>query len=532
VDRDQIGVTVAWTAAAVWVAERSKRIHTEFTVAKSKCCPLQAVFSVVLLTAAAACIHAQSIPGPGELSRTFSQLAKQLQPSVVKVTTTYKQQPTPLASRRPVDPDNESPDPSDLLRRFFGNPEGAPQRPFRRQPTGSGVIVDKNGYILTNHHVIERAEKIQVKLHGDPSQYDAKLIGADPEIDLAVLKIDAGRSLPAVAIGNSDGVQVGEWAIAIGTPFGLETTVTAGIISAKGRYLGDPQHQLQRFLQTDAAINPGNSGGPLINMLGQVIGINSVIATETGGYQGIGFALPINIAARAYNQIIQTGTVSRGAIGIRFNRSAPVELLRAYGATQGVFVSDAPAGEPASDAGLKAGDIITAFNGDLVKDGDDLVSRVADSAVGSTATVTILREGKPMDFKVRIADRAKIAGARGVSPESGTESPRKAGVPAKFGLALEEVTEAMRAERALKESGVRITQVVPDSFADDIGLREDDIITSINGQPVSSIEEFKRIQGTLKAGQAVAFRVMRPVSPGGPQNGSRPLFLAGTLPAE
>lgn len=503
-------------------------------MAKSNCWALKAGLSVVLLTAAAACIQAQPIPTPEELSRTFSQLAKQLQPSVVKVTTTYKQQPTSRASRRPAEPDSENSDPSDLLRRFFGNPDNAPQRPFRRQPTGSGVIVDKNGYILTNHHVIEHAEKIQVKLYDDPAQFDARLIGADPEIDLAVLKIDAGKPVPAVAIGNSDAVQVGEWAIAIGAPFGLETSVTAGIISAKGRFLGDPQHQLQRFLQTDAAINPGNSGGPLVNILGQVIGINSVIATETGGYQGIGFALPINIAARAYNQIIQTGTVSRGAIGIRFNRSAPVELLRAYGANQGVFVTDAPAGEPAAEAGLKQGDIITAFNGDPVKDGDDLVSRVADTAVGSQATVTVLRDGKPIQFKVRVADRAKIAGASGSTREDSTEPPQKTGVPAKFGLSLDEVTEPMRAELGLTEKGgVRITQVVPDSFADDIGLRENDIITSLNGQAVSSIEQFKRVQATMRAGQAVAFRVMRQAQQAeGTRSGWRPLFLAGTLPVE
>jgi serine protease Do len=484
---------------------------------------------------AAACVQAQSMPTPGELSRTFSQVAKQIQPCVVKVTSTYKQQPTPRASsRRPLSPDEEGRDPSDLLRRFFGNPD-APQRPFRRQPTGSGVIIDKNGYILTNHHVIEHAERIQVKLQDDPAQYDAKLIGADPEIDLAVLKIDAGKPLSAATIGNSDGVQVGEWAMAIGTPFGLETTVTAGIISAKGRYLGDPQHQLQRFLQTDAAINPGNSGGPLINILGQVIGINSVIATETGGYQGIGFALPINMAARAYNQIIQSGKVSRGAIGIRFNRAAPTELLRAYGATQGVFVTETPGGEPAAQAGLKQGDIITAFNRVPVKDGDDLVGRVAESAVGSQATVTVLRDGKQMDFTVRIADRNQIAGSsvlnREVSPETPNNNP---GVPAKFGLSLEELTETARREAGLTEqNGVLIAQVAADSFAEDIGVREDDVITGVNGQPVASIADFKRVQAALKPGDAVAFRVMRKTEARGtPQSGWQALFLAGTLPAE
>ena len=298
-----------------------------------------------------------AIPSPVQLSTTFTQLAKKLGPSVVQITSTMEQR---VAQRgRPRQDDG-----MDLFRRFFGGQFGdVPQMPFRRQAEGSGFVVDPKGYVLTNNHVVEDATRVQVKLHGDRTEYTAKVIGTDPETDLAVLKIEAGRPLPAAEIGNSDAVQVGDWAVAIGSPFGLEETVTAGIISAKGRDLGGRDHQLQRFLQTDAAINPGNSGGPLLNIRGEVIGINTAIATESGGCQGIGFALPVNLAVKVYNQLTQTGKVSRGAVGIQFNKEEKPELLKAYGASQGVFVRGVTPGGPADKAGLKAGDIITAFNG-------------------------------------------------------------------------------------------------------------------------------------------------------------------------
>ena len=212
----------------------------------------------------------------------------------------------------------------------------------------------------------------------DPTEYEAKLIGSDRESDLAVIRIEASRKLRFAAIGNSDAVQVGEWAIAIGAPFGFDRSVTAGIISAKGRDLGDREHPLPRFLQTDAAINQGNSGGPLINIRGEVIGINSAIESQSGGFEGLGFAIPINMAAKVYNDIIRTGKVTRGAIGISFNTRAKPELLKAYGADAGVFVEQVTPGGPAEKAGIKPGDIITAFQKQPVKNGEDMLSRVQD----------------------------------------------------------------------------------------------------------------------------------------------------------
>src|SRR5687768_7393120 len=275
----------------------------------------------------------------------FVELAKKMEPTVVNISTEYAPRPT---GRRqtptPQDPnaEEEDEDGMDLFRRFFrqgpGGSDSVPPRAFRRSATGSGFIVDKNGYILTNHHVVEKADQIRVKIPNDPSEYKAKLIGFDDETDMAVIKIDAKKSLQIARIGNSDSVQVGDWAVAIGSPFGLEATVTAGIVSATGRDI-DGARQFQRFIQTDAAINPGNSGGPLLNINGEVVGINTAIATQSGGYQGVGFALPVNTAVNVYNSIIRTGKMSRGSIGIQFNKyDKNPELMKGLGLKEGVII--------------------------------------------------------------------------------------------------------------------------------------------------------------------------------------------------
>ncbi len=239
---------------------------------------------------------------------------------------------------------------SDLFRRFFGNRGGngggqaLPPQAFRREQSGTGFIVDKNGYIITNNHVVsdsngDSVDHIHVKLHGDTTEYRAKVIGSDRESDIAVIKIEPKRTLTPVMIGNSDGVQVGDWAVAIGSPFGLEATVTAGIISATGRDIPGSQ-QFQRFIQTDAAINPGNSGGPLLNIRGEVIGVNTMIATQNGGSQGVGFALPINMVVRVYNDIIRDGRVTRGSIGVRWSKDKADTLIKALGFDHGVIVGE------------------------------------------------------------------------------------------------------------------------------------------------------------------------------------------------
>jgi serine protease Do len=430
----------------------------------------------------------------------------------------------------------------DLFKKFFRNGPSTgdlPQRAFKQEQSGTGFVVDKNGYIITNHHVIAKVDHIKVKLHGDDTtEYRARVIGIDPETDLAVIKIDPKSSLVPVNIGNSDAVQVGDWAVAIGSPFGLEASVTAGIVSALGRDIGGAL-QLQRFIQTDAAINPGNSGGPLLNIRGEVIGVNTMIATQSGGYQGIGFALPINMVARVYNDIIRTGKVTRGSIGIEWSKADDKpELFKALGTSSGVLISRVQKGGPADKAGLKADDIIIAMNGKPVKNGEDLVSRVSETPVGTSVDVTVDRDSKHMDFNLTVLDRSEVFKDRPEfaelhqQPEDAgkSEEPRQY----KFGVKLHALTDSERSAMALDAKGGLLVQSVDsDSFAEDVGLMEKDVILSINRQPVANVEDVRKIQGTLKAGDAVAFRIMRP-SPGG--RGHAPqwttFFVSGALPKE
>jgi serine protease Do len=258
---------------------------------------------------------------------------------------------------------------------------------------GSGFVVDRAGYIITNHHVVEGADRIQVKFANDPNEYEAKVIGSDPPTDIAVIKVNAGHDLPAVNFGNSDEMQVGDWVLAIGSPFGLEQTVTAGIISTKERQT-DPGASFRRFIQTDAAINPGNSGGPLVNMRGEVIGINSQIATSTGDYNGIGFALPTNIASSVYKQLMTTGKVRRGYLGV-FLDSVKPEFARVYNlpAAKGAIIRDvADAKGPAASAGIQTNDVVVEFGGQSVENAQDLINKVASTPVGTSVPVIYLRE--------------------------------------------------------------------------------------------------------------------------------------------
>jgi serine protease Do len=482
------------------------------------------------------------IPNPVQISTAFSQLAKQLAPAVVNITSTYGAHEEQRARTRRRTPSNQQDDEedqggADLFRRFFGqDPQSeSPQRVFpRRQATGSGVVVDRHGYILTNFHVVEEATRIQVKFNNDTTEYTARLAGSDPETDLAVLKLeDYRKDLIPAKIGNSDSVQVGDWAVAIGSPFGLEATVTAGIISAKGRDIG-PDHQLQRFIQTDAAINPGNSGGPLLDIRGEVIGINTAIATDSGGYQGIGFALPINLAANVYNQIIKNGRVSRGSIGIGFQPEQKQELLRSYGASAGVFIINVEPGGPADKAGIKVEDIIVGFNSQPVKDGDDLVNRVASTPVGHEATVTVLRNRKKVDFKVKIGERTQVwANDPRFRRFQREDTATGAGTTkVKFGLDIQNLTAGTRERMNFKEhGGVLVSAVASGSFAEDIGLAAKDIVMAINRQPVNSVDDVQKIQSTLKPGDAVAFRVMRGTRSSRGQLQWQVVFAAGTLTA-
>ncbi|HTT61612.1 MAG TPA: Do family serine endopeptidase [Bryobacteraceae bacterium] len=457
---------------------------------------------------------ALTVPSPVQLSNSFTKLAKESEPSVVQIISTMKEQRVPMQFFRGNPFGGEDP---------FGdqNPFEGPPQGRRAQGLGSGFVVDRAGYILTNNHVVEHATRIQVKLPGDKTEYTAKLVGADPELDLAVLKIDAGKALPALHMGNSDAIETGDWAVAIGSPFGLDQTMTAGIISAKGRDLGEPGHQLQRFLQTDAAINRGNSGGPLLNINGEVIGINTMIVSGSGNFEGIGFALPINLAVNSYNQIVKSGKVSRGAIGIQFAREENASLLKAYGASSGVFVQQVTPGGPASKAGIQAADVIVGINGQSVKDGDQLVGAISAAQPGSSVTLKVLRDGKTMEMPVKIGDRAEIVAdnAGGSAMPGEGESTH-----ARLGVSVQNLDQSDREQVGLSSGGVVIASVEPGSFAEDIGLQKGDVIASINRHPVASATDVRNIMQSAKPGEAMAFKVLRNA------NGKwNPLFLAGTL---
>jgi serine protease Do len=302
--------------------------------------------------------------------------------------------------------------------------------------------------------------------------------------------------------------------------------MTVGIISAKERDIPGDTTSFQHFLQTDAAINPGNSGGPLLNLRGEVIGINTMIASRTGGNQGIGFAMPINTAAKVYNQIIKSGHVTRGSIGIRFPSDNNGDLLKAYGAKQGVFVENVQPGGPAEKAGIKAEDVVTAVNGKPIKKGQDLIDEVAETPVGNSVSITLLRDGKPQTINVTVGDRAKV-----FPEELGKNSEPKDNGPentsAKFGISIQALTAGLKQNLGYTgNNGVLVNSVESGSFAEDIGLRKNDVITSINRQPVNSIEDVQKVQKNLKNGDSVAFRIMR--SPGRGADWQA-LYLAGEL---
>jgi serine protease Do len=346
-----------------------------------------------------------------------------------------------------------------------------------------------------------------------------------------VIRVEGKHDIMPAKIGNSDAVQVGDWAVAIGSPFGYEATVTAGIISAKGREV-DPQAQFQHFLQTDAAINPGNSGGPLLNIRGEVIGINTAIASHSGGFQGVGFALPMNEAARVYNEIIKGGKVTRGSIGVSFTpseTSRALANLKVAGVKEGVFIEVVAPGGPSAKAGMKEGDVITAINGKPIHDGNQLVNIVSTTPVGSALDLTVDREGKKHDLKVVVGDLAQIFPERfGNGREEMTKTGESTAVS--FGMNVMPLTDRQMDNLGLKvKAGVQVTSVEPSSFADDVGLLANDVIVSINRQAVNTVDDLQRLRGTLKPGDAVQFKVLRRV-PGRNSAEWNPTYVAGTLP--
>jgi serine protease Do len=419
----------------------------------------------------------------------------------------------------------------DFFNRFFGGQipqDGGDQGGGVQESLGSGFIVDSKGYIITNFHVVEKADKIYVKLSTDPDTQDlgrpARVIGTDKATDLAVIKIETSTPLPTVKLGNSDTASVGDWVEAIGSPFALSQTVTAGIISAKNRTI-DPGAggQFQHFIQTDAAINPGNSGGPLLNMNGEVIGVNTAIFTQSAGYQGIGFAMPSNTVVQVYNDLISPShKVTRGSIGIQFREGLSGAVNRVYGFKNGVLVQEVQPGGPADKAGLKQGDIITSIDGRSIKDGNDLVDEIASRRPGSTVRLGYVRDGKQSDTTVSIGDRDKVFADLGNNqPETNPESPSDAG-ETKLGLVVREISPATAAK--LHSPGVVIESVRTGSFADLQGLEPGLVITRVNKQAIGTKEQFDAVAKKLKNGDDVVFEIVDPKHPDQGIN-----YIGGTL---
>jgi len=475
------------------------------------------------------------VPTPEPLENQFADIVATTRAAVVNI------QVETYARKASSGPGGAAPGPSrgeddgmeDFFRRFFGMPN-APEgfntpRP-RRPGEGSGFIVDGKGYIITNKHVVEDADRIQVRFDGEDQTLDAKLIGFDDETDLAVIKVEPDRKLTVVAMGNSDAVRVGDWALAIGSPFGFRETVTLGIISAKGREVQSAaarfNRPFQKFFQTDAAINPGNSGGPLVNTRGQVIGINTAIVSRSGAYEGLGFALPANIAVEVYNQIIRYGRVARGSIGITFLNNQDPALLRTYGADDGgVFVGSVKEGGPADKAGIEEEDVIISIDGVAIHDGEQLIEIVAATPVDNTVPVVILRDGKRRTVQVKIADRAKLfATELGMADAGALEVPDEEKVD--LGIAVTNMTPKSREQLEYEgENGLLINDIEPGSFADDLGLLVNDIVVAVNREPVETVEDLRKLRNELEPGDDVAFKVMRNIG------GSwRAQYFAGVLP--
>jgi len=424
-----------------------------------------------------------------------------MRPVVVNISTTQ------VSDGRGGSPEFGSPfgedDPfNDFWRRFFGGP--MPRGPQRQRSLGSGFFIDGDGSILTNNHVVENASKIVVKL-SDDQEYEAKIVGRDPKTDIAIIKIDGKPNLPAASLGDSDKLEVGEWVVAIGNPFGLDSTVTSGIVSAKGRHIG--QGPYDNFIQTDASINPGNSGGPLINLRGEVIGINTAIFSRTGGNIGIGFAIPINLVKELLPQLRGKGKVTRGYLGVLIQKVTP-EIAESLGMEKasGALVANVSKDGPADKAGVKVGDVIVEFDGKEIKDSGDLPILVARTQVDKKARLKVLRDKKEVVLTVAVGE-LKDEEVVATAPEKG-----------ELGLTVQRLTPQMAESLGLEKSdGVVVTAVEPGSAADEAGIRRGDVILEVDRKAIRNLDEYKKAIAGTRKGRGVLFLVRR---------GDNTLFLA------
>lgn len=426
-----------------------------------------------------------------ESSRAFSEIARAVSPAVVNISSvkTMKRQQSPFD------------DFFDFLHPF---PDGE-GRKWKEQSLGSGVVVSADGYIVTNNHVIEQSDDIKVTLF-DKRSFRAKVIGADPKTDIAIIKINA-RDLPVVPWGDSERLQVGEFVLAIGNPFGLRHTVTMGIISAVGRVdVGIADYE--NFIQTDAAINPGNSGGPLVNIKGELIGINTAIFSKTGGYQGIGFSVPSGMVRLVMEQLIKKGKVTRGWIGVTIQELTP-ELAQQFGlkTSEGALISDVAKGSPAQKAGIQRGDIIIEFDGKRVTDVGVLRNMVAQSRVGEEVAVKLLRQDKELAASVAITELPSEG------TEAAAETPQKPESEENVlsGIAAVDLNRAIAKQLGVDkdEKGVVIVKVEPGSPADEAGIRKGDIIQEIDRQRIGGLNDFNRVISKIKPSDSVLLFINR-----------------------
>ncbi|UCD86401.1 MAG: DegQ family serine endoprotease [Desulfobacterales bacterium] len=384
----------------------------------------------------------------------------------------------------------------DFFERFFGD---VPRREFKQRSLGSGFCIDKEGYIVTNNHVVENADEIKVKLKSG-KEYDAEIVGRDAKTDIALIRVKSWRGFQTVELGDSDELKVGEWVVAIGSPFGLEHTVTAGIVSAKGRVIGSGPYD--NFIQTDASINPGNSGGPLINMKGEVVGINTAIFSRSGGNVGIGFAIPINLARGIIDQLKTSGTVTRGWLGVSI-QDLTAELAEYYGVKdgKGALVGEVFKGDPADKAGIKPKDVIVEVDGDKIEDSRHLSQKIAGIPVGGKITLKVVRDGKERTFTVKIAKRTEDKEDLALEhPEERTD----------LGMTVSTLTTELARQFDISEGeGVVVVSVEQGGPADKADVQEGDLILEIDHKPIKTLGDYQSQVDKVKEGDPVSLLVKR-----------------------
>lgn len=428
---------------------------------------------------------------------SFADLAEKMGPAVVNIYTTQTIKGPLLPYNFFFHGDERF---QEFFKHFFDAPNGqAPQREMKRTSLGSGVIISEDGYIITNNHVIEDADEINVRI-ANHEEYEAKIIGRDPKTDIALIKIKPKSPLPSVEFGDSDKLRVGDWVVAIGNPFGFEQTVTAGIVSGKGRSLGSSTYE--NFIQTDASINPGNSGGPLFDLNWKMIGINTAIYSRSGGNIGIGFAIPVNMAKNIITQLREHGSVVRGWLGVMIQHVTP-DLANRFGLERpiGALVGEVNAESPAEKAGIQPGDIIIEYNGKEISQMSQLPTMVAQTPIDTKAILTIIRNGKKKRITVTIG---KLDESQTASKEAGEETEQE------LGMTVQELTpELARSLNIVKKAGLVITGVEPASNAAEAGLRPGDLILEINRTPVRTIREYQNILSKAKKGENILFLTKR-----------------------